>query len=156
VDTAEIRKIRHGASGAIKYHISVADPRKGGIHVIRYVQGGSVIKMVATWFHLNQKAITIFAVFLVIGLLYFPLSKLVDGGELVTGLVSGRGYVSTQTGNVGYVRVSLVNSHSHQLIRIGEPSHIYLEKGDMVCLKRLKRLFIGEPEFIFQKAGDCT
>ncbi|MGR2957315.1 hypothetical protein ABMX71_23715, partial [Vibrio vulnificus] len=36
-DTAEIRKIRHGASGAIKYHISVADPRKGGIHVIRYV-----------------------------------------------------------------------------------------------------------------------
>ncbi|EGQ9303570.1 hypothetical protein [Vibrio vulnificus] len=115
-----------------------------------------MIKMVATWFHLNQKAITIFAVFLVIGLLYFPLSKLVDGGELVTGLVSGRGYVSTQTGNVGYVRVSLVNSHSHQLIRIGEPSHIYLEKGDMVCLKRLKRLFIGEPEFIFQKAGDCT
>ncbi|MGL0944853.1 hypothetical protein [Vibrio vulnificus] len=28
--------MRHGASGAIKYHISVADPRKGGIHVIRY------------------------------------------------------------------------------------------------------------------------
>ncbi|MGD8113257.1 hypothetical protein [Vibrio sp. TRT 17S01] len=91
-----------------------------------------MIKMVATWFHMNQKTITIFAVFLVIGLLYFPLSKLADGDELVTGLVSGRGYVSTQTGNVGYVRVSLVNSHSHQLIRI------------------------GEPEFIFQKAGDCT
>ncbi|MGL0944987.1 hypothetical protein, partial [Vibrio vulnificus] len=40
-------KIRHGASGAIKYHISVADPRKGGIHVIRYA---SSRKVSGLWF----------------------------------------------------------------------------------------------------------
>ena len=50
--------------GMRRHRYCVAHPLTG-----RYVQGGSVIKVVATWFHLNQKAITIFAVFLVIGLL---------------------------------------------------------------------------------------
>ncbi|RPB33128.1 hypothetical protein CYQ91_22940 [Vibrio diabolicus] len=105
------------------------------------------------WFHVNKSIIVTLTVFLLIGLLYFPLSMLTSNEKLVSGVVSGRGFNATGTGSKSFIQIKLKSGLS---VNISGTQHILLKSGDEVCLNRIERLFIGTPEYVFRYVGNCT
>ncbi|WP_318455792.1 hypothetical protein [Photobacterium leiognathi] len=106
------------------------------------------------WLYVNRLNLLVFGVFFLLVILYFPFSTFDGTSDKTNGVVVGKGYKSTVLGNVPYILVKLFDSE--KIIRLSKVQHTQLSKGELICIKRLSRVFAERPKYMFYKTGNCT
>ncbi|EOS8555220.1 hypothetical protein ACNPP3_004519 [Vibrio vulnificus] len=112
-----------------------------------------MINTVYLWLHINKPTVLVLTIFLFVGALYFPISMLSNEQKLVSGIVKGKGYTSTYTGNHGYMQIKL---ESGMAVNLPLPHNKTLKSGDEVCLSQTERMFFGPPIYALKYARSCS